>query len=497
MDPVRHARELRETHARYADTVASRQAPPPQVRPLIVDSWRRSAQAGVRPSGSFAPRLHSAEEVHALRQGHPLARLLPIFRHLLLGVADAAKHLVVVCGADGELLWVEGQPRLRELAEETMNFAEGTLWSEGGAGTNALGTALAVGHPIQVFAAEHFNATVHPWTCSAAPLHDAESGGLLGTIDLTGPFRTAHPHSLALVTAAARIAESTLRQELYEHDERLRRRYLERLSLLGGRPTAVVSAGGRVVMANPPGWLGERVDLAAGRAGTLPDGTPFAAEPIGLAGAFLVWAGAERQAAPPRPRLRLQVLGRASAQVNGRVLRLSGRHAEILTLLALSPDGLTGEELGVALYGASYSPTSVRAEVSRLRRLLGPALGTKPYRLLAQVEADVCDLVRDLDAGSASQAMARYKGGLLPRSHAPAIVEARAALEGRLRRAALASGSVDVLWSWCDSPPGWGDDAALAALEAALPAADPRRDVVLARRAGRDAGGAHRHSAAR
>jgi hypothetical protein len=33
-----------------------------------------------------------------------------------------------------------------------MNFAEGTLWSEGGAGTNAIGIALAAEHAVQVFA---------------------------------------------------------------------------------------------------------------------------------------------------------------------------------------------------------------------------------------------------------------------------------------------------------------------------------------------------------
>ena len=51
-----------------------------------------------------------------------------------------------------------------------MNFAEGTLWSEGGAGTNAIGTALAAEHAVQVFASEHFNEVVQAWTCAAAPV---------------------------------------------------------------------------------------------------------------------------------------------------------------------------------------------------------------------------------------------------------------------------------------------------------------------------------------
>ena len=57
-----------------------------------------------------------------------------------------------------------------------MNFAVGALWSEGGAGTNAIGTALAADHAVQVFAAEHFNEVVQAWTCAAAPVHDPDTG---------------------------------------------------------------------------------------------------------------------------------------------------------------------------------------------------------------------------------------------------------------------------------------------------------------------------------
>ena len=41
-----------------------------------------------------------------------------------------------------------------------MNFTEGTLWSEPGAGTNAIGTAIAADHAVQVFGPEHFNEVV-------------------------------------------------------------------------------------------------------------------------------------------------------------------------------------------------------------------------------------------------------------------------------------------------------------------------------------------------
>ena len=88
-----------------------------------------------------------------------------------------------------------------------MNFAVGALWSESGAGTNAIGTALAADHAVQVFAAEHFNEVVQAWTCAAAPVHDPDTGEVLGVIDLTSRMSTVHPHSFA-VAVADRAARS-------------------------------------------------------------------------------------------------------------------------------------------------------------------------------------------------------------------------------------------------------------------------------------------------
>jgi transcriptional regulator of acetoin/glycerol metabolism len=41
------------------------------------------------------------------------------------------------------LLRIQGDERLRNRAADEMNFIEGALWSESGAGTNAIGTAVA------------------------------------------------------------------------------------------------------------------------------------------------------------------------------------------------------------------------------------------------------------------------------------------------------------------------------------------------------------------
>jgi len=67
---------------------------------------------------------------------------------------------------------------------------------------------------------------------------------------------------------------------------------------------------------------------------------------------------------------------------------LSPRHSEIMALLVLHPDGLTSEQLLDRLQLPSRKAVTVRAEISRLRRVLGPILLGNPYRLQGVVHAD-------------------------------------------------------------------------------------------------------------
>ncbi|WP_278255644.1 hypothetical protein [Nocardioides convexus] len=57
-------------------------------------------------------------------------------------------YLVVITDADGVVLWRSGSPRVRRQADG-LGFAEGALWTEGAVGTNAIGTALEEGAPVQ------------------------------------------------------------------------------------------------------------------------------------------------------------------------------------------------------------------------------------------------------------------------------------------------------------------------------------------------------------
>jgi len=152
-----------------------------------------------------------------------------------------------------------------------MNFAEGATWNEASTGTNAIGTAIAAEHAVQVFAAEHFNEAAQAWTCAGAPIHDPDSEELLGVINISNQMATAHPHNFACAVATAQAVEAHLRCGMHERDARLRSRHGELLarsgcSVVGIDQSSEMLAAARARFAGS----GADVELLEGQAEALP-----------------------------------------------------------------------------------------------------------------------------------------------------------------------------------------------------------------------------------
>ena len=410
-NPAARARELRLAREAFLQG-----EPLTAVRGPILESWRRSAAEGLDAMHHTAPIELAEDDAIASLAEHALGPLVGIIRRSLAELSTEAEHVMAITDAGGLLLLVEGDPVARAEVAEQMHFVPGARFSERAAGTNAIGTALAAEHAVQVFAAEHFCAHSHWWTCVAAPIRDPESGELLGVVNLTSRMETVHPHSLALVSASALAAEATL-------------------SARRDRSVAVESG------ARPR-----------------PDG-------------------------PPSQRRELAVLGRDRAAViaGDFEVALSLRHSEILALLAARPDGLTAEQLALALYGDRGKPVTVRVELSRLRRVLPDWVDTEPYRLIAPVESDFVVVQELLRQGRAPEAAARYRGPLLLRSEAPGIVELQRELDGWIRRTVLAGNDPETLWSWLATSSGAEDLPAWKRFLASVPFEDGRRGLAAAR----------------
>ncbi|MGK8510402.1 GAF domain-containing protein [Nocardia asiatica] len=205
-----------------------------------------------------------------------------------------------------------------------------------------------------------------------------------------------------------------------------------------------------------------------------------------------------RDPAQPHPagRLGLDVLGLGQPQLNLADARvpLSQRHAEILLLLAEHPEGLGADHLALLLDDTDLDNGTIRAAVSRLRAVVGPAVfGSRPYRLRVPVETDVAALRAALDSGDVDSALRLYAGPVLPRSTAPGVIDIRDELRVRLRAAVLGSADAAVLRRWTACQEGREDAAAWAAYRATVDRESPlyaqieAKLRVLDRRLGADA----------
>ncbi|MFJ4736889.1 GAF domain-containing protein [Streptomyces sp. NPDC088770] len=404
--PAQAARVLDETRAATLAGQRARVAP----RPVIGQSWERLLRGGLDPEQDARCGLLAREEVKRRQEASPLRHALPALWEGLLPAGDAAPHVAVVADAEGRVLWREGGARVLRRADG-LGFEVGADWREDVAGSNGVGTVVVLRRPVQVFGSEHFLRAHASWTCAGAPVTDLRDGRLLGVVNVSGPLETMHPASLAWVGSVAKLAEARLRELHMASLERLRAVAAPVLARLGGRVLVVDADGWTAAVTGMP--YTPRVPLPKS-----PSAGPVWLPGIGLcrleplADGWLVRAGAEP--APydgARIVLDLTRPRRCSVtvldDVDSWAHELSPRHAELLYLLAVHRSGRSASQLAGAVFGDPARKVTVRAEMSRVRRYLGPFLEHRPYRF--REDTDVELLLPDDPAD------------LLPHSTAPAV----------------------------------------------------------------------------
>jgi len=379
-DLSQHARVLTRVH----DAVLAGGAPPVRPRGVVARSWTRVLGLGLDASRTNAREPLAFAEVERRRRQSPLALVVDELRQVLVSVADASSFLMVVTDADGVILWREGSPRVRMRAD-SLGFMEGARWTEGTVGTNAIGTALAEAAPVQLFSAEHFEQAQHPWYCTAAPIHHPVSGELLGVVDVSGPALTLHPVIGALVETAVKLAES----RLWRHHE-------QRLERLRQSAHAVLAAvHGPLMLVDDHGWVAHQSGIAARDRVEVPRADRLIAVPgLGLCAPERLGEGwlIRPRAAQQDIVADLDLTGPPVLRLHPEpwVTPLTRRHADVLVLLQRSGrQGMTAAGLSTALFGDEEHCVTVRAEISRLRKVVGGLVTTNPYRLADGVTLSV------------------------------------------------------------------------------------------------------------
>jgi hypothetical protein len=385
-------------------------------RPVIGESWGRMLRCGVDPDHDFRAGVLGPDEVERRRRDSPLRHILPVLREGLLSVADTAHHIMVVADPKGRVLWREGsRPVLRKA--DGFGFEIGADWGEHVVGTNGVGTPAVVRRPVQVFAAEHFVRTHATWTCTGAPITDPRDGELIGVVDISGPWETMHPATLAWVDSVAKLAEARLRDRHLTALDRLRAVAAPILARITGRALAVDKDGWTAAITGMPyvDRLALPRTIGADRI-WVPSLGLCSVEP--LPGGWLVRAS-DKPAPRAATRIALDLTRsrRWSVTVTGGAgtwtHELSPRHAELLCLLALHRTGRSAATLADDMFGDPARTVTVRAEMSRVRRYLGAALEHRPYRFCEEAEVQLLLPDDRLD--------------LLPHSTAPGILRARKA----------------------------------------------------------------------
>lgn len=382
-DLALRARDLVRIH----DAVLSGSAPPERPRAVVARSWSRVLAMGIDPDGRNGRDPLAPSEVDERRRTSRLSLVIDEIRELLLSAADASNYLVVVADADGVVLWRSGSPRVKRQADG-LGFAEGATWTERAVGTNAIGTALAEATPVQLFSAEHFENAQVPWYCTASPIHDPIDGSLLGVVDVSGPALTLHPAIEALVTASVRLAEARLWRH---HEERLEQLRRTAEPLLSG-------ANGPLLVVDDHGWVAAHQGVSVRDRVEAPRADRAVAVPgLGLClperlrGGWLIRPPVDGHALAATLDLSTTP---AMLEVRGgdqpwRVA-LTPRHADLLGAIgAAGPAGASAAWLSHRLYGDGEHQVTVRAEISRMRRVLGALLATNPYRLGPGVELSI------------------------------------------------------------------------------------------------------------
>lgn len=378
--------------AQARDAVLAGQRPSTQIRSLISESWQRVRSQGVDPDRGADLQPVSDGEVQNRRASCGLTdNALSALRSGLVPVAESVGHIMVVVDVDGHVLWREGHPGVFRRADR-LGLVEGACWSEPAVGTNAIGTTLVEGHPVQVHSAEHFVRSHHAWTCAAAPIRDPGHGRVLAVVDVSGPAENVHPSIFALVQTVAALAETRLRET-----HRMR---LDRLRAIAAPLLAKLD--GQALVTDRCGWVAASIGLPPTDRVALP----------GSQNAQQVWIPAFGTCSleplpeglllrPKRPedtsRTRVVVDVRDTCRPALTVHRktgswtysLSPRHADILLDLASEQAGRTAAELAEQLFGDPSRTVTVRAEMSRLRKRFADLLDHRPYRFLSDLDVTV------------------------------------------------------------------------------------------------------------
>lgn len=192
----------------------------------IERSHQRSINFGVDDNRVYSTKILQGDELQKkLEKNSDLIVTTGPFMNQLYNFVKGSCFFAILTDEEGCILNVIGDADVLEVAFQ-LEMVPGAYMNEEHIGTNAMGTALAEGIPVQVSGEEHFIKVYHRWTCSAAPIRDDE-GRIIGTLNLTGYSHLVHSHTLGMVVAAVHAIEQMLKITKTNSKLKIAKKYIE------------------------------------------------------------------------------------------------------------------------------------------------------------------------------------------------------------------------------------------------------------------------------
>ncbi len=182
-----------------------------QMKREILESHNRSMQYGIcREERAADQKKLTPEELDA-RRGlskdllDVAAEYIGEFYELL----SPDRFMIAIVDREGYILQLSGSDAIKAVFAER-NYAPGYRFTENDVGTTATSLCLKKQLPVQLNDKDHYCERAHGFTSSAAPIFE-EDDVLQGVLVVSGKSSLVHPHTLIMVTSAARSIEKQIR----------------------------------------------------------------------------------------------------------------------------------------------------------------------------------------------------------------------------------------------------------------------------------------------
>ncbi len=185
--------------------------PNEQMRLLIDQSHKRSKEYGIdREKRNFDHAKLSQEELTERRgKNREILEVISATIKEFYELMSPDDFLVALADSDGYILLLDGSSSIKKISE-ARNCSPGYRWTEQDVGTTAISLCLKAKIPIQLNDKDHYCKQAHGFTSSAAPIL-GQQGVLQAVLVVSGDNRLVHPHTLMMITSAARSIERHMR----------------------------------------------------------------------------------------------------------------------------------------------------------------------------------------------------------------------------------------------------------------------------------------------